>query len=93
MAINNGSRYQDSIVDYFRKEEYGTTYPVVFYQFDTLNNINYFIHNYIQGETLHGLAQKYFGRPDVWWIIAEYNPEVTDFLNISPGALLRIPNV
>ena len=50
MAINNGSRYQDSIVDYFRKEEYGTTYPVVLYQFDTLDNINYFIHNYIQGE-------------------------------------------
>jgi hypothetical protein len=93
MAIVNGSRYQESVVDYFRKVEYGTTYPIVFYKFDSLTNISFFTHTYSQGETMQGLSQKYFRRPDLWWTIAEYNPEITDFFNLTPGTVLRIPSV
>lgn len=93
MAITSGSRYENSIVDYFSKEPGGNLYPIVFYSFDSLTDISFFYHVYRTGETLHGLSQKYFKSPALWWAIAEYNPEVTDLFHIKDGTILRIPSV
>ena len=93
MAIYSGSRYETVTVDYFTKEESGRSYPIVFYPIGALNQISYVTHIYTPGETLHYLSQKYFKRPDLWWTIVEYNPEITDFFNIPSGTLLRIPSV
>lgn len=93
MAIFANSRYSTSVVDYFTKEEYGVVNPIVFYSSDSLESISYYTHRYNQGETLHALSQRYFKRPDLWWTIAEYNPEITDIFNIPSGTLIRIPNV
>lgn len=93
MAINQGSRYEVSTVDYFSKVPGGEAYPIVFYKFDSLSKVSYFYHTYTVGETLYGLSNKYFKRPDLWWSIVEYNPEIQDFLNISAGTVLRIPSV
>jgi nucleoid-associated protein YgaU len=93
MAIVSGSRYEFSLVDYFRKTENGETTPIVFYEFDDLFNISFITHTYTKGETLQGLSQKYLRTPELWWAIAEYNPEVTDFINIPGNTVLRIPNV
>lgn len=92
MAIVSGSRYETSIVDYFKKDENGATYPIVFYAFDSLSNISFSTHTFIEGETLQGLSSQYYGRPNLWWVIAEYNPELTDFINIPSGTEIRIPN-
>ena len=93
MPINQGSRYESSTVDYLSKNPYGSANPIVFYKFDTLENVTYTYHTYVAGETLYGLSNRYYKRPDLWWAIVEYNPEVVDFFSISPGTLLRIPNV
>jgi hypothetical protein len=93
MAIVSGSRYSDSVVDYFTKQEYGVATPVVIYKFDSLESVSFFTHIYGTGETLHALSQRYFRRPDLWWIIAEYNPEIPDFTNIAAGTIMRIPRV
>jgi hypothetical protein len=93
MAIRAGSRYETSVVDYFRKTPNGTTYPVVLYKFDDLTSVRFTIHTYVVGETLTSLSYRYYQRPDLWWVIAEYNPEVTDFVHLSGGTLLRIPSV
>lgn len=93
MAIRAGSRYETSVVDFFRKTQNGKTYPVVFYKFDNLNAVKFTIHTYVVGETLTGLSWRYYHRPDLWWVIAEYNPEVVDFVHIPGGTLLRIPSV
>lgn len=92
MAIHSGSRYENSIVDYFTKVENGTPYPVVLYKFEDLSDAKFYYHTYQTGETLHGLSQKYFKTPVLWWTIPEYNPEVTDIFNIPNGTLLRIPS-
>lgn len=93
MAINSGSRYEQSNVDFFSKVEGGIVYPIVFYSFDSLDNVSFFYHSYRKGETLHALAQRYFRDPSLWWTIAEYNPEVVDLLRIPDNTLLRIPSV
>jgi hypothetical protein len=45
------------------------------------------------GDRLDQLAFQFFSFPERWWIIAEVNPKVTDFLNIKPGTVLKIPRV
>jgi hypothetical protein len=93
MAIFSGSRYSDSVVDFFTKNEYGVATPIVIYKFDSLDSVSFFTHIYNDKETLHALSQRYFRRPDLWWTIAEYNPEIVDFTNIKAGTLMRIPRV
>lgn len=93
MAIRAGSRYEKSVVDFFRKRENGTSYPIIFYSFDELESVTYYTHTFVKGETLTGLSWRYFDRPDLWWVIAEYNPEITNFVDIEGGTVLRIPSV
>jgi nucleoid-associated protein YgaU len=48
------------------------------------------VHTVIGRETLDLLAWKYYGREDLWWRIADANPDITPFL-LSPGQTLAIP--
>ena len=92
--IKENSRYYLSDVDHVAFEDGGAKNPIVLYNFDDLSNVSYSIHTYIDGERLDQIAARYYNnRCDLWWFIAEYNPEVRDFFNIPAGTLLRIPNV
>ena len=93
MAIFKGSRYEYSTVDFFATEPNGVENPVVFYTFSELGLVRYWIHEYVEGERLDQIAYKYYQKPEYWWIIPEYNPELEDITNIPSGTLLRIPNV
>lgn len=93
MTIYRGSRYEYSTVDYFSTTVNGTDEPVVFYNFSDLGYVRYWQHTYVEGERLDQIAYKYYQRPQYWWIIPEYNPEITDLNNIPAGTVLRIPNV
>jgi hypothetical protein len=92
MTIFINSRYEYSNVDYVSTKPNGTPNPIVFYSFSNLGLINYFQHVYVEGERLDQLAFKYYGNPEAWWMIPEYNPEISDFTNIVPGTVLRIVN-
>jgi hypothetical protein len=93
MSIYKGSRYEYSTIDYVATTPNGNPNPVVFYQFSDIGYIEYQEHTYVEGERLDQLAYKYYRSSGYWWIIPEYNPEVTDFTNIKPGTVLRIPRV
>lgn len=89
----NSSRYYGQKIDAIATEENGQTKIVLFYEFDDPTSAPYVIHEYQLGEQLDQLSYRYYARPDLWWAIAEYNPQVKDFFNIPPGTELRIPNV
>ena len=91
--IYQGSRYYNQLIDYVSFVENEDELPIVFYTFDIQGTITWNDHVYQKGERLDQLSFKYYGRPDFWWIIPEYNPEIDDFSNISPGTVLRIPRV
>ncbi|MFZ4583136.1 MAG: LysM peptidoglycan-binding domain-containing protein [Paludibacter sp.] len=93
MAIYKGSRYEYSTVDYFSTSLEKDDNVVVFYEFSQLGLVEYWEHTYIQGERLDQIAYKYYKRPGYWWIIPEYNPSITNLNEITPGTILRIPNV
>jgi hypothetical protein len=93
MSIYRGSRYEYSTIDFFSVSPDGSENPVVFYDFSGLGFVRYWEHIYVQGERLDQIAYKYYKRPEYWWIIPEYNPEITDITNITPGTVIRVPNV
>ena len=96
MTIYRGSRYEYSTIDYVATDPTDTTFtekPIVLYTFSKLGVLNYWEHTYVQGERLDQISFKYYKRPEYWWIIPEFNPDIGDFSNITPGTILRIPNV
>lgn len=48
----------------------------------------------VSGEQrLDQISAMYFGDPEMWWVIAAANPEVFFPENLTPGTVLRIPDV
>ena len=37
------------------------------------NNTDYVLHNLVDSDSLDSLALKYYGRPDLFWVIADFN--------------------
>ena len=93
MGIFQGSRYEYSVVDFVSVDTDADANAVVFYNFEDLGVLSYVEHTYVQGERLDVIANRYYRRPDLWWIILDANPQIKDPLVIKPGTTLRIPNV
>jgi len=93
MTIYKGSRYEYSVIDFVSTKLNGDANPIVFYEFTDIGKVTYYEHTYIQGERLEQIAAKYYKNPQAWWLIPEYNPQITDFTNIPTGTILKIPNV
>ena len=93
MGIFQGSRYEYSVIDFVAVDTDADANAVVFYEKEDIGLIAYVEHTYIQGERLDVIANKYYRRPDLWWIILDANPQINDPLSIKPGTVLRIPNV
>jgi len=91
--IYQTSRYYTQLIDYLAFSPDGDSYPIVFYQFDDPTTISWWEHVYVEGERLEQIANTYYQRPELWWLIAEYNPQIVDFLNIVPGTTLKVPRV
>jgi hypothetical protein len=93
MTIYKGSRYEYSTIDFVSKTLSGDANPIVFYGMSSFNKMTYYEHTYVQGERLDQIAYKYYKNPGYWWIIPEFNPQISDFTNIETGTVLKIPNV
>lgn len=52
----------------------------------------FIFYEWVDGDRIDVVAEKFFGRPEFWWRILDANPEVVDPVTIKPGTVLRIPN-
>lgn len=60
--------------------------------FPTPKTITYTFYRVSSGDRIDTLAYGFFGRADLWWMIADANPEIIDWFTLTPGEVLRIPN-
>lgn len=44
------------------------------------------------GDRMDLIALKFYGRPEVWWQIMDYNPEIVDPTSIQTGTEIRLPS-
>ena len=52
----------------------------------------YYIYTWRDGDRLDVIAQRMYANSDSWSFIMDYNPEIPDALNITPGTQVRMPN-
>lgn len=58
------------------------------YKFDLTNAVYYTV---IQGDTLDGLAFKYYQNSQLYWAILDANPQYQSELEIKAGDIICIP--
>lgn len=88
MSVYRGSRYERAEVI----EERGTRILSLTsrHSFNT-NTASYY--TFIQGDTIDGIAYKYYGNASYWWAIMEANPHYQSELDIKAGDILTIPSI
>lgn len=45
-----------------------------------------------EGDRIDVLAQRFLGDAELWWVIADCNPQWLYYDNLPPNTILRIPN-
>jgi nucleoid-associated protein YgaU len=93
MTIFLDSRYARANVDFISLTNSGDAAPVIFYEFSSLGRLTYSEYTVKEGDRLDNLAMQFYRDPERWWVIAEYNPQVSDPQRIPAGTVLRIPRV
>lgn len=55
---------------------------------------SYVLHNIKDYDTLDSLALKYYGRPDLFWVLADFNRILDPFIKLYPKyKTLKIPSI
>jgi phage tail protein X len=54
--------------------------------------IAYTFYRVVEGERVDTIAKDFYGKGELWWMIADANPEIIDWFDIMPGTIIRVPN-
>lgn len=90
---------------YVRKSRYANTLRFQVFDGSSLNIITgyrattvdgtsatYIQHTILQGETMQDIALKYYGRSDLWYVVADQSPQIfyPEDISDNVGAVLRL---
>lgn len=87
MAVYKGSRYVNTSV-YGRR---GETLILDIRGRNYFNEAECEYYTVVQGDTIDGIAYKYYGNAQLWWAIMDANPTYQCEVEIRPGEVLKIP--
>lgn len=91
MPIFVGSRYENCAVDRVLGPD-GVLRPTAFPPDMPSVPQDFLTYVVIDGDRIDQVAARVYGRPDLWWVIAQANPEQMLPDPLTPGTVLRIPN-
>lgn len=60
--------------------------------FPRARTLAYTYYRVVDGDRIDTIADDFFARADLWWMIADANPEILDWLTLRPGEVIRVPN-
>lgn len=96
MTIFHGSRYEFEPLDRVKNPEGNANLTIFPRSLQAkYNNTSFTFAQYIvkEGDRMETLAYQYYGQPQLWWLIADANPEVFHPEDdLMPGSVLRIPS-
>lgn len=59
-----------------------------------LDSTEFVLHNVVDTDSLDKLAYKYYGRPDLFWVIADYNRIQDSYINLYQNfETIKIPSL
>lgn len=84
------SRYQTSVLITVDAGE--TTRQEMRVALPTGREVSYTFYRTDSGDRPDLLADDFLGDPNLWWVIADINPEVMDWTELPVGTVIRVPN-
>ena len=88
MSIHVGSRYIRTPI-YARNGQSFIFNIRDKFKFNSENSTYYTV---VQGDTIDGIAYKFYGNAKLYWAILDANPQLQSELDISIGDVLMIPD-
>ena len=88
MSIFKGSRYIHTPI-YARR---GENFILNIRDKAKFNPENFTYYTVVQGDTIDGIAFKFFGNANLYWAIMDSNPSLMSELDIEVGDVLAIPS-
>lgn len=91
MTIYIGSRYEGGTVASLPGAD-GVVRSTAFRGDSPYNSTRYSTYLVAEGDRIDRLADRFYGDPELWWVIADANPDVLLPDPLAPGVVLRIPD-
>lgn len=92
MSVNSTSRYTTAEVltvdDPMRGKHQALAVPA-----PGVRQFNFTFYQVVEGDTVDNLAYRFFDKGQLWWLIADANPEILDWTTLKAGTVLRVPYV
>ncbi len=90
MPIYEGSRYEATPMHATRGPG-GVEHMTLQLELGVPEVVDYTVHRVVGDERMEQLAEDAYGDADLWWVIADANPQLGYPDQLKPGALVRIP--
>lgn len=92
MTVQPDSRYASGTLSVVNDPVRGTHQALVLpAPVETVFNFTFY--QWAVDDTVDMLAYQFMGKGQYWWMIANANPEIIDWLNVPTGTIVRIPSV
>lgn len=89
--INADSRYVTAVIQTVQARD-GRARREMRIPFPISREIQYTYYRVSQGDRPDTLAAQFYDNPQLWWVIADANPEYLQWLDMPIGASIRIPS-
>ena len=90
---NNDLGYAEVFAERYNKRTSLPQYETINLEYPTAEDLSRFAFKneiWKRGDRLHKYAEKYYGDPTYWWVIAWFNKKPTE-AHIKTGELIKIP--
>lgn len=89
--ISTDSRYVSAVID-TAEGPAGDTRQEMRVPFPRSRQLSYTEYRMTAGDRVDTVAYDFYGNAQFWWMIANANPEIIDWLDVDPGMIIRVPN-
>lgn len=91
MPITSDSRYTTATVVTVEGPD-GDTRQAMQVAFPKPRRITYTNYRVTSADRIDTIADDFYGNGRLWWMVADANPEIIDWMDLDPGEVLRVPN-
>lgn len=89
--IGPNSRYVGAVIETAVGPK-DDTRQVMQVRFPKSRRVMYTYYRVVGGDRIDTIAHDFYGNGQLWWMIADANPEIMDWLDLPPGEVIRVPN-
>lgn len=90
MAIAANSRYTSAVIQTVDGPDGPRREMRV--RFPRSRQVSYTYYRVVAGDRIDTIAASFYGDGTLWWMIADANPEIIDWLDLAVGEIIRVPN-